>query len=81
MLIFVESEKINVLDVSENKILYTFINGGNITDYIIWDGFVVTSSYDGSIRFWVMDDIGWEYFPGRIELSRASTILLSVQVL
>ncbi|MDI9514709.1 MAG: TIR domain-containing protein [Clostridiaceae bacterium] len=70
MLIFVESEKINVLDVSENKILYTFINGGNITDYIIWDGFVVTSSYDGSIRFWVMDDIGWEYFPGRIELSR-----------
>lgn len=68
LLVFVESEKINVLDVSEDELLYTFIAGGDVSDYIIWDGYVVSSSYDGTIRFWVMDDIGWEYFPGRIEL-------------
>ena len=53
-----------------DELLYTFISGGNVSDYIIWDGFVVSSSYDGSIRFWVMDGIGWEYFLGRVELSQ-----------
>jgi WD40 repeat protein len=70
LLLFTESEKINVLDVSMDELLYTFISGGNVSDYIIWDGFVVSSSYDGSIRFWVMDGIGWEYFLGRVELSQ-----------
>ena len=30
---------------------------------------MVSSSYDGSIRFWVMDGIGW-VFLGRVELSQ-----------
>lgn len=70
LLVFTESEKLNVLDISQDELLYTFIHGGNVSDYIIWDGFVVSSSYDGTVRFWVMDDIGWEYFAGRIELSQ-----------
>ncbi|HOQ75144.1 MAG TPA: toll/interleukin-1 receptor domain-containing protein [Thermoclostridium sp.] len=78
LLVFTESEKINVLDVSVDKLLYTFISGDNVSDYIIWDGFVISSSYDGTIRFWVMDGIGWEYFLGRVELSQGiNNIMIS----
>ncbi len=60
MIILTEGEKLNVCDISSGKVVYSFISGDNITDYEVYDGFIVTSSNDGTIRFCFMKNSGYE---------------------
>jgi WD40 repeat protein len=60
LVILTEGEKLNVCDIKSGQIVYSFISGDNISDYEIFDGFIVTSSIDGTIRFCFLKDNGFE---------------------
>ena len=74
-LIFVEGEKIDVLNLSDKKIQYTFIHGDAISGYVIKSNIIASSSYDGTIRFWQMVNDGFEFEPHRITLPGSITNL------
>lgn len=59
-LVFLEGEKINVLDLATGELLYTFIHGDTVTQYEVNKDLIVSSSYDGTIRFWLMQNSGIE---------------------
>lgn len=71
-LIFVENEKINVLDYTSGDLLFTFIHGDTVTQYDISGNLIVSASYDGTIRFWLMQQSGIEASNYRI--TRSSSI-------
>ncbi len=56
-IVFVEGEKINVVDIQTGLIENTFIHGDYISDFQIKNEIIISSSYDGTIRFWLMDNI------------------------
>ncbi len=60
LVILTEGEKLNICDISSGEIVYSFISGDNITDYEVYDDFIITSSNDGTIRFCFMKNSGYE---------------------
>ncbi len=60
LVILSEGENLNVVDIKSRQIVYSFISGDNITDYEIFEGLIVTSSLDGSIRFCFLKSEGYE---------------------
>ncbi len=60
LIILTEGEKLNVFDMKSGQTVFSFISGDSISDYEIFDGFIVTSSLDGSIRFCFLQDSGYE---------------------
>ncbi len=54
-LALVEGEKIKVVDIKTGVIETTFIHGDSVSDYQIINDIIISSSYDGTIRFWLMN--------------------------
>lgn len=65
-LMLVEGEKIHVIDVKERAIEQTFIHGDMVSDYLITNGIIIAASYDGTIKFWVMNNVVSEIINYRI---------------
>jgi WD40 repeat protein len=55
-LVFVEDKKINLIDIQKGVIESTFIHGDYVSDYYIINDIIISSSFDGTIRFWFKDD-------------------------
>jgi WD40 repeat protein len=60
LVILTEGEKLNVCDIKSGQVVYSFLSGDRISDYEMFDGFIVTSSFDGTIRFCFMSGSGFE---------------------
>ncbi len=55
-LVLVEDKKINLIDIQKGVIESTFIHGDYVSDYYIINDIIISSSFDGTIRFWFKDD-------------------------
>lgn len=60
LVILTEGEKLNICDIKSGQIVYSFISGDTIKSYKMFDGFIVTASLDGTIRFCFMSNNGYE---------------------
>lgn len=55
-LVLVEDKKINIIDIKKGVIESTFIHGDYVSDYQINNDIIIVSSYDGTIKLWLMGD-------------------------
>ena len=55
-LALVEGEIIKVVDIKTGITENTFIHGDSVSDYQIIDNIILSSSYDGTIKLWLMDN-------------------------
>jgi WD40 repeat protein len=71
LLIFTEYEKLNVVDLDEKALVYSFSHGDSVSDYIPLEGSILSSSYDGTIRMLFLEGNGYEYENFRITLNQS----------
>ncbi len=59
-IVFIESEKLHVIDYKKGQNISTFIHGDSVTSYKIFDTFIFSSSKDGTARFLMTEGSGYE---------------------
>ncbi|NLL68041.1 MAG: TIR domain-containing protein [Clostridiaceae bacterium] len=55
-IVFIEWEKINIIDIKTGTINSTFISRDHITDYHLWEEAIIISSNDGTIKFFLIKE-------------------------
>ncbi|NLL68040.1 MAG: TIR domain-containing protein [Clostridiaceae bacterium] len=68
-IVLVEGENIKVVDIITGNIDNIFSHGDSVSDYQIHNDIIIASSYDGTIKFWLMNNIVTELINYRISRS------------
>jgi WD40 repeat protein len=70
LLMFNEYAKLNVMDLDKKELAYSFNHGDSVSGFIPLDTQVLSASYDGTIRLFLMSGEGFEHEPFRIVLNQ-----------
>jgi len=71
LLMFIENEKLNIVDLNQKALAFSFGHGDYVSDYIPLAGSVLTASHDGTIRMLLLENGGYEYENFRILLNQS----------